>query len=105
MTLDFCARSHREGLPLQMSAPAPGAVAPLRAGGGVRGHRSAHGSGGFRRFPAHEPAQQALAEQRRHPIRADVPAKTPALKEVAPDGRSYSAAGELLADYRAVFGG
>ena len=107
MTLDFLARAAiAKGSPLQMSAPEPGAVrlyAPVAVFGDTSRPAAAEAFAGFLLT---EPAQQALAEQRREPIRPDVPAKTPALKEVAPDWPLiFQRRGELLADYRAVFGG
>lgn len=107
MTLDFLARAAiAKGSPLQVSAPAPGAVrlyAPVAVFQASTQPQAAEAFAGFLLTRA---AQQALANLDRHPIRADVPAKSPEVTEVVPNWPLiFQRQSELQADYRAIFGG
>lgn len=107
MTLDFSARAAvAKGSPVVISAPAPGAVrlyAPVAVFGSTPQPQAAES---FANFLLTRPAQQVLAAQDRHPIRADVPARAPAMPEVAPDWpQIFQRQAKLQADYSAIFGG
>ncbi len=106
MTLDFLARAAvTKGSPLEISAPAPGAVrlyAPVAVFADSRATQAAEALANFLLTP---PAQRALAELDRHPIRADVPAMSAPLPEVVPDWSAiFARQAELRAGYRAIFG-
>jgi iron(III) transport system substrate-binding protein len=107
MTLDFLARAAvKQGSPIKISVPAPGAVrlyAPVAVFAGTKNARAAESFAGFLLT---RPAQQALAKLDRHPIRADVPALAPAVTAVTPDWPAiFARQSELRADYRDIFGG
>lgn len=107
VTLDFLAREAvAKGSPLEIAAPDPGAVrlyAPVAVFAKTPDAKSAKTFAGYL---LSRPAQEALAELDRHPIRADVPAKAPPVREVVPAWpKIFQHQAELLADYRAIFGG
>lgn len=107
MTLDFLARAAvAQGSPVEISVPEPGAVrlfAPVAVFKDTQDAATAESFAGFLLTP---PAQQALADLDRHPIRADVPALAPAVKEVVPDWPAiFDRQEELRTEYRAIFGG
>lgn len=107
MTLDFLARAAiAKGSPIVITAPLPGAIrlyAPVAVFAGSGNVASAESFAGFLLTA---PAQQALAALDRRPIRADVPAKAPALPEVRPDWTQIIAGqAQLRTEYRAIFGG
>lgn len=107
MTLDFLARAAiAKGSPIEVSAPEPGAVRLYAPVAVFEATDDAQAAEAFANFLLTVPAQQALADLDRHPIRSDVPAKEAQVKEVVPDWPLiFQRQGELLADYRNVFGG
>jgi iron(III) transport system substrate-binding protein len=107
MTLDFLARAAiAKGSPLEVSAPAPGAVRLYAPVAVFQASTQPQAAEAFAGFLLTRPAQQALAELDRHPIRADVPASAPTVKEVVPDWPLiFQRQAKLQADYRAIFGG
>ncbi|MDP8909715.1 MAG: extracellular solute-binding protein, partial [Chloroflexota bacterium] len=107
MTLDFLARAAvAKGSPIEISAPEPGAVRLFAPMAVFKDTKNAAAAESFAGYLLTKPAQQALAELDRRPIRADVPAKAPALEEVAPDWAAiFEQQAELLAQYRDIFGG
>lgn len=107
MTLDFLARAAVEqGSPVQISVPEPGAVRLYAPVAVFKSTRNATAAESFAGFLLTRPAQQALAELDRHPIRADVPARAPAVKEVVPDWPAiFARQSELREEYRSIFGG
>jgi iron(III) transport system substrate-binding protein len=107
MTLDFVARAAiAKGSPLEISAPEPGAVrlyAPVAVFAATDDPQAAET---FADFLLGVPAQQVLAENDRTPVRADVDRPSEPVPEVVPDWPAiFERQGDLLAGYRAVFGG
>jgi len=107
MTLDFLARAAvAKGSPLELSAPDPGAVRLFAPVAVFAQSANAATAKDFAGFLLTRPAQEALAELDRQPIRADVPAKSAPLPSVVPDWpRIFRQQAKLQADYRAIFGG
>jgi iron(III) transport system substrate-binding protein len=107
MTLDFLARTAvANGSPLEIAAPDPGAVELYAPVGVFAATPNAAAARSFAGFLLTRPAQEALAQLDRTPIRSDVPALAPAVEEVVPDWpRIFENQAELQADYRAIFGG
>jgi len=107
MALDFLARAAVEaGSPVEISVPDPGAVhlyAPMAVFKATDDARTAESFAGFlltRR------AQRVLAALDRHPVRDDVPALAPKVREVAPDWSAiFDRQDELRDTYRDIFGG
>lgn len=107
MALDFVVREAiANGSPVEMTAPAPGAVglyAPMAVFKATDNPAAAESFASFLLTP---PAQQALAELDRRPIRADVEALAPPVDTVQPDWPAiFERQDELLTGYRAIFGG
>jgi iron(III) transport system substrate-binding protein len=107
MALDFTARAAiASGSPIEVSAPQPGAIrlyAPMAVFKATHNPTAAES---FADFLLTKPAQQALADKDRHPIRADVPAKAPAVGEVVPDWPAvFGRQAELRTGYTAIFHG
>jgi iron(III) transport system substrate-binding protein len=107
MALDFVARAAvASGSPLEISAPAPGAIrlyAPMAVFKGTDNPAAAESFGDFLLTV---PAQKALAAKDRHPIRADVPATAPAVAEVVPDWpKVFGQQADLRSGYAAIFDG
>lgn len=107
MTLDFLARAAiAKGSPLQVSAPAPGAVHLFAPVAVFQASTRAESAESFAGFLLTRPAQQVLADLDRHPIRADVPVTAPPVQEVVPAWLLiFAQQAELQAEYRAIFGG
>jgi iron(III) transport system substrate-binding protein len=107
MALDFVARAAvTSGSPLEISAPAPGAIrlyAPMAVFTGTDNPAAAES---FGNFLLTLPAQKVLAALDRHPIRADVPATAPEVTEVVPDWpKVFGQQADLRSGYAAIFDG
>lgn len=107
MALDFVAREAiANGSPLEVSAPAPGAIRLYAPVAVFKATGNAAAAESFASFLLTKPAQRALAALDRHPIRADVPATAPEVEEVVPDWPAiFDRQDELRAGYRDIFGG
>lgn len=107
MTLDFVARAAMaEGSPVEIAAPDPGAVLLYAPVGVFAGTENPAAAESFANFLLTRPAQEAMAELDRHPVREDVPAKAPAVSEVTPDWPAiFDQQAQLRTGYREIFGG
>jgi iron(III) transport system substrate-binding protein len=106
MALDFSARQAiAKGSPLEVSAPDPGAIqiyAPVAVLDGTRNPAAAESFAGFLLT---RPAQQELVRLGRTPIRADVRPPPQTGRSVVPDWpKVFQRQGQLLQDYRGIFG-
>jgi len=107
MALDFLARAAVEaGSPIEISVPDPGAVhlyAPMAV---FKATDDAKAAESFAGFLLTRRAQRVLAALDRHPVRDDVPALAPEVREVAPDWSAiFDRQDELRDTYRDIFGG
>ncbi len=107
MALDFVARAAiASGSPLEISAPAPGAIRLYGPMAVFQDTDNAKAAESFAGFLLTVPAQKVLAELDRHPIRADVPATAAEVDEVAPDWPAvFGQQDKLRSEYGAVFDG
>jgi iron(III) transport system substrate-binding protein len=107
MTLDFLARAAvANGSPIEIAAPDPGAVELYAPVGVFAATQNAAAAQSLAGFLLTRPAQEALAQLDRTPIRSDVPALAPPVPEVVPDWpQIFERQEQLLADYRSILGG
>lgn len=107
MALDFVVREAiANGSPVEVSAPQPGAIGLYAPMAVFKATDNPTAAESFASFLLSRPAQQALADLDRNPIRADVEALAPPVDTVQPDWPAiFERQDELLAGYRAIFGG
>lgn len=107
LTLDFLARDAiADGSPLEMAAPGPGAIqlyAPVAVFEATSDPETAES---FANFLLTTPAQRALADQDRHPVREGVDSPPTPEQVVVPDWPEvFDRQEELRTAYREIFGG
>lgn len=107
MTLGFSARAAMaSGSPIEISSPEPGAVQLYAPVAVFADTANPTGAESFANFLLTAPAQEALSSLGRTPVRSDVQPPEPAGPQVVPDwAMIFAQQAELLASYRAVFGG
>lgn len=107
MTLGFSARAAMaSGSPLEISSPEPGAVQLYAPVAVFADTANPTGAESFANFLLTSPAQEVLTSLGRTPVRSDVEPPEPTGQQVVPDWPTiFAQQEELLADYRAIFGG
>ncbi|MEO7665174.1 MAG: extracellular solute-binding protein [Candidatus Limnocylindrales bacterium] len=107
MTLDFSARSAiTKGSPIKLVWPSDGAIAMYSPIGVVDVTANAPAAESFVELVLSDPGQQAVAGTGWQPIRSNVGGPTAEGSQVYPDWTSaFGRQTELLAEYRAIFGG
>ena len=107
MTLDNSARTAiSKGSPIQLVWPATGAIAISSPIAVVGATENAPAAESFVELVLSDPGQRAIAGTGWQPVRADAGGPQPGGPQVAPDWAStFGRQKELLAGYRAIFGG